>query len=392
MKPLYSFNQLIGNTKVISLIKRSLQCDSFKNFTILDGVHGTGKTTSSQIIAMFKTCEDENKFKTGEPCMKCKTCMDNYKALCEGHSSNKIQIYDIGQHTDNIHKLITELFKLQNDNVVYILDEVHRLDINEQTALLCEIEKEENTTIIMNTTKAYKLLPELRSRARIHRFKDLTNKESLVLIDKIDKVNNLNISDYYKNIISKGTKGIPRQIINDCIFVGKTNPSEEELMSYYSMANKDLYIGLMRSASLDLSTYKEVIDGYLEEYDADTIIRGFQDFLLDVVFRLEGSVMSDIGNNGYKLLCEIGTDNIMKMINLLDDKSKINYEKSDLLFILINIRNIILKNSKTDIVNNKYKEGYKQSEDSRRLYKEMKEDIEKENNQVVFTDIDINDL
>lgn len=48
----YTFRQLTGNQLNISILKRSISNNTFRQFSIFSGILGTGKSTCSRISAM----------------------------------------------------------------------------------------------------------------------------------------------------------------------------------------------------------------------------------------------------------------------------------------------------------------------------------------------------
>ena len=90
----YSFRELIGNQLNISILKRSINNGTFRQFTIFDGILGTGKSTCARIAAMALTCDNPY---NGEPCCACASCKANMDAFEHASDSPYVSTVNAGK-------------------------------------------------------------------------------------------------------------------------------------------------------------------------------------------------------------------------------------------------------------------------------------------------------
>ena len=157
----YRFSDLIGNQMNISLLKRSIDNNTFRQFTIFSGVLGTGKSTCAKISAMALTCENPN---NGEPCCSCAACKENMKAFDLGVDSPYISIINAAKilTREDVNDVIHNIFDLQGSirNKVFIIEEAHALSkvSNAQTVFLSELDSmPANVYVMFSTTRIFDL-------------------------------------------------------------------------------------------------------------------------------------------------------------------------------------------------------------------------------------------
>ena len=137
---LYDYDDVVGNTATLAIMRQSLHNGMFPHISVYGGVYGTGKSTCAEITAMALTCENE---KNDNPCGVCPTCKANIQAFQTTGESSWVHKVNVGQKNSkaDVDDMIRDIFVLQsgNRNSVYIIEEAHSLNDAQQTALLEEL-------------------------------------------------------------------------------------------------------------------------------------------------------------------------------------------------------------------------------------------------------------
>ncbi|MDY0139454.1 MAG: AAA family ATPase, partial [Candidatus Izemoplasmatales bacterium] len=179
-----SFDQVIGNKKVIETLKRLLSQDKLVSM-ILYGPTGVGKTTIADIISSYYP-------------------MNHFR---------------FNASTDNKATLrqIVETVKLYN-SVILIIDEIHRMNRDIQDYLLPYVEKGNIVMIGLTTENPYiSVNPAIRSRVSIFKItrpetEEIENFIKIIDLSSFDK--NLDIDPQVFKKIALASNGEVRTAIN----------------------------------------------------------------------------------------------------------------------------------------------------------------------------------
>ena len=152
---LYKFDDVIGNSQTVTILRQSVINHSFKQISVFSGMYGTGKSTCAEITGLALTCKEPV---NGNPCLLCDNCRSTLSALrTTGASSHVIKINVAQKNTKaDVDEMIRDIFilKASDTRVVYIIEEAHALSDAQQTALLEELDKiPEGVFVIFCTTK-----------------------------------------------------------------------------------------------------------------------------------------------------------------------------------------------------------------------------------------------
>jgi replication-associated recombination protein RarA len=184
-----SFDELIGQPKLIERIRRHVQSGRIPEAWLLSGPTGTGKTTVSRILSVSLECTHQELF--GNPCRECKTVS---KKFYESGISSGFDMYEI-----NAAKItgIRELEEALEGTYylprwgsyrIYTLDECHRLSEAAQNLALKYLEDSPETTqFILCSTAPQKLIETLRSRCTVYRLRELGIDDITLLIESLLK-------------------------------------------------------------------------------------------------------------------------------------------------------------------------------------------------------------
>lgn len=350
----YSFSSVKGNVNTVNLLRRSLTKDVGKNFLIFSGAPGTGKSTCAEITGLYKTCD--NPGDNAEPCLQCKACTSNIKALqTTGVGVNLIK-KNLGRFNSkrDVEEMIKEIFVLQSPigNNIYILEEFHALDEACQTAMLEEIDRlESNVMVIICTTKLYKLLPELRSRALVFNFNRLNNSEAKMLIDTYSRRKGYNVPNEVASLVISKSKGIPRDIVNLLDFIARTNPSMEEISDFLGYVSTNDFTDLLYCMTLGMKDTVECLENLTARYTYDVLLEQFKYYITDVMFYVTGGITGSLDRRDTKVIREVFDEpKIFKVCAILEKHSVYNTTEADFRMLMIKIRQTIVDKKVSDIV------------------------------------------
>ena len=348
-----TFKNLIGNNSTKGLLERQLQNNTFNQFTVFEGMYGTGKSTTAKLTAMRLTCENPD---GAEPCCQCQTCKNNLKAFRTNGESASVKIVNFGKFLskEDVTNLIKEVFVLKTSDkpVVYIFEEVHVLkDLKgAQTAFLEEIDRmPPNVYIIMCTTRAYDVIPELMSRALKYRFTKLTYTEakSLILSISGDK-----LGSQLVNLIIRHSDGIPRNIIKNTKFVLDSDVTAEEYKNFVQDVDaEELCMLLQTMLDPDIKSFAQLSKNTAETIDAAVFVSRMNELLLNALFALKG-VDTDLSEYCLSIVKEVltveKTDKCLRVMEKITGKSS----ESEVCLALYRMRLVVQDNTLKDVYSN----------------------------------------
>ena len=338
------FRNIVGQRGSITLLQRSIARGNLGKITILEGVHGAGKTTTAFIAALSENCEHRI---NGEPCLKCKSCLSILDAIQHGGSTYNFNLVNIPEHNSGtkFSDLMNEIFVLQNTGtMVYVLEEAHSLhDKDLQTALLEQIDKMPNNIhLIMTTTEISDLIQPLRSRARIYHFSRLRQNESQLLLNRVCNAKGKKLSRETMKLIINLSRGIPRDIISLVEFILDNNVSHDELIDYLNVISNDDFIQLFTLLKTNtLSDLLDKLDELLGSNNMDTFVSQLKEFYLNCVYLVEGGIddfFTDV--QAETILATLDHKSIFSIASLVEKLSKFS-TSADIRFCFLKIRQLL---------------------------------------------------
>lgn len=287
----FKFNQMVGNSGTISMLKRSIMKSTFPNFSLFAGYYGTGKTATAIIGAMALLCENSE---NGEPCCACPSCTAIMNSLGQSRRTENFALINMPEcnSKDHFSDLLKSIFVLNSSEgkCVYIIDEAQGItDKNMQDALLGEIDMmSENVYIIMTTAERGKLIPPLRDRALTFNFYRLSNKEASLLLSILSKERSVKLSPGLQQVILQESKGVPRNIIKLFNFVIDNEVSEEDVYDFFRIISDSDFMELFinfgtTQSSLGFEKLRELVTSH----SLDVFVKQLKSFLIEVVLYLE---------------------------------------------------------------------------------------------------------
>lgn len=371
----YSFDNVIGNVTNVNLLRKAIINGKFPKLVIMAGYAGTGKSTCADIAGMALTCEHPV---NGNPCLECRSCKENLQSITTTGQSRNLVKKNLGKlkTKKDVADIIQEIFVLQAPigTNVYELGEAHCWSAEDQTALLEEIDRlDDNTVIILTTTKGTKLIPELRSRGIMFNFNRLNKTESKLLFDQTCSKLGINkVDKELENAILHYSRGIPRDMVNIMDFINEVSPDINEIKAFLNIIDDSLFTDLISAMHKSLKESVVLLDYMFNTYSYDMIIEQFKDYFVKVLFFITGGIQSDLSKKDCEILRNILTpDTVYSVSKLLQDMHDYTSE-ADTKMQFIKIRQAIVKKKIGSIVAENNKNASSQHVKATRLYNESK--------------------
>lgn len=313
------FDDLVGNTETISVIRRSLGKKAYPQLSLLSGIHGVGKSSVAVLIALALTCEDPQ---NGEACQQCITCKKNLIAFKPGATgvSPRVEKVNMALIAENsgMKELIKSTFHLQRSDGIYvkIFEEFHSLSEDDQRLMLEETSRLPlGMYVILTTTHANKILDAMESRCLTFSFGRLNRGQSMILIDRVNTNLRLRAEDY--KMIFRKTGGIPRDTVLLLEFLSKSEPTAAEIDTLLGNINSELFIELFESARA-YGMYMDSLEALLSSHNPSIVLRKVIDFFVQIVFALEGQIYDEMPKKILARLPFTDSETVYKMIKLAE--------------------------------------------------------------------------
>lgn len=357
-----NFSELVGNQLNISLLKRSLANNTFRQFTIFSGVLGTGKSTCARISALALTCENPN---NGEPCCNCPTCKANIAAFNHHMDSPYISTVNAGKliKREDVNELIHNIFDLQGStrNKVFLIEEAHALTkiTGAETVFLSELDTMPNNIyLIFSTTRLFDLKDELTSRAEKYTFGRLSDLESKQLLVSTAEYIGYAVPDDIINLIVKQGKGIPRNLINALEYTIDEDVTLSELRAHLQVIDDSQLVQLFESmTTLEIQTYVETLASIKEAVETQSILNSVKSFLVQVAFVIEGDIHGTFTKDEVNTIKHIfPRDKFYKIVKLFNAQQK-KITDADLDMVLLQTRLILQQRSINSVITESAKVG-----------------------------------
>ncbi len=207
-----TLGEIIGQQHVTQTLINALKTGHVSHAYLFCGPRGTGKTSTSRILAKAVNCLSSGG--TDEPCNHCSMCM----AITDGSAMDVIEI-DAASNTgvDDIRALKEKVAYSpgQARYKVYVIDEVHMLSTSASNALLKTLEEPPPRVIfILATTEPHKIIPTILSRCQRFDFRRLSYTDINQKLKGICRDEGLEIGDEALNLIARSSTGSLRDAEN----------------------------------------------------------------------------------------------------------------------------------------------------------------------------------
>jgi len=177
MRCLTVFNDLIGQDEVVRRLTNMLERDTLSHAYLFVGPAGLGKTSAATGLARALICVDGG-------CGSCKTC----RRIAKGIHPDVVTIEPIGSQgylIDQIRDITRQVSRspVEADHKVFILFGADQFNESSANAFLKTLEEPpDNVTFILLAHSLGTIIPTIRSRCQIIRFKTLSEPVMIELL------------------------------------------------------------------------------------------------------------------------------------------------------------------------------------------------------------------
>ncbi len=319
------FNEIVGQEHITQTLKNQIISNRVGHAYLLNGVRGTGKTSTAKILARAINCLNSV---DGEPCNECDICKATLAGtltdIVEMDAASNNSVEDIRTIREEVNFLPT-MAKYR----VYIIDEVHMLSTGAFNALLKTLEEPpEHVKFILATTEPQKLPATILSRCQRFDFKKISNSDIIKRLKIVCEESGLNATEDALKIIAVLSEGALRDalsILERCIQDGSNQITEEKIKDLVGIPNFDIIneittdiinnnvVECLNKVNQVLDTGKDATNILLE------IVKYLRDILLFQTTKDEGIYSKNEIEKIKDLLKNVSKERIIKLIYKLSE-------------------------------------------------------------------------
>lgn len=206
-----TFSALVGQDSISKTLINALQSNRLAHAYLFCGPRGTGKTSTSKILAKAVNCLDPQ---NGEPCNKCEVCRaindDRFLDVIEIDAASNRGIDEIRNIREQV-RFAPSMGKRK----VYIIDEVHMLTTEAFNALLKTLEEPPaHVLFILATTDPQKVPKTVLSRTQRFDFHKISTAVLKTHLRAIAEKENIDITEDAVTLIARSATGGMRDAIS----------------------------------------------------------------------------------------------------------------------------------------------------------------------------------
>jgi DNA polymerase III gamma/tau subunit len=336
-----SFDDIVGNGIVVSMIKSGLRLGSLHNLLLLKGVHGIGKSSIAELVGKALVCLNPI---DGLACGKCEMCVKNEDALLKsgiGVGLTKVNMALVSKE-GTVGDEIKDIFRLAKPkgNYVKVLEEFHALRESEQRLFLEETERlPKNVVLILTSTNERKVIKEIQSRCLVFNFSKLSLGESNILVDRVNSKLKLSVRDY--EAIYRKTGGIPRDVVLLVKFLSDIGAGKPELASQLGSIDAEEFVAILSLVG-DFKEYCVLFGELIRKHDVSEVYWQFKDFVNQMVFAIEGGIHDVLSESDVASLPEMSLETLYRIMTVVESTGK---TQIDLEAMFLRIRRMIVGKS-----------------------------------------------
>ena len=343
-----NFNEVVGQDKVITVIKNEIINNRISHAYLFSGPRGTGKTTTAKIIAKLVNCTNPV---NGECCNKCDNCLNfkNSSDIVEIDAASNNGVDEIRELRDKVNLVPTN-----SKYKIYIIDEVHMLTTQAFNALLKTLEEPPAHVIfILATTEPHKIPLTVASRCQKFQFSKISNDEIVHRLSDIIKEENIKLDNEILFEIARLSDGGLRDAINMLDQLLAYKSENITLMDVYNINSCVSYIdiynfinNMMKNNAIEIVNFIEKIDS--EGKNISKFIEELIVFLKDILLYKSANINSEIEDKNTKIkeLSDVLSENaIYNMIYSYNDTlNNIKLSSNSIILFIVSTFKIINDN------------------------------------------------
>lgn len=265
-----SWDEVVGQSDIKEICRKSLAEDKFPKFSIFYGPTGIGKSCIAELVAREITGYKGDL--DAAPCIK----KYNMAAL-------------MGKK--DIVEVIDNIFKYKSiGKTVFILEEVQVMkQEEEQTPFLEELTRiPDDLYIMMCTTKYTALTPALRNRAVAFQLSLPTMEECSAYIDSItDRLQYRRMVEQAKQVLIKASNYTPRSIVKHIELLASDNEVDEaDVNKFFKTISSSSFINTVRalvSPDVTLYDFTRVTRAIIKDCSYTNFMYGLRDFVIQLL-------------------------------------------------------------------------------------------------------------
>lgn len=343
-----NFNEVVGQDKVITVIKNEIINNRISHAYLFSGPRGTGKTTTAKIIAKLVNCTNPV---NGECCNKCDNCLNfkNSSDIVEIDAASNNGVDEIRELRDKVNLVPTN-----SKYKIYIIDEVHMLTTQAFNALLKTLEEPPAHVIfILATTEPHKIPLTVASRCQKFQFSKISNDEIVHRLSDIIKEENIKLDNEILLEIARLSDGGLRDAINMLDQLLAYKSENITLMDVYNINSCVSYIDIYNFINNMINNNAIEIVNFIEKIDSEgknisKFIEELIVFLKDILLYKSAKINSEIEDKNAKIkeLSDVLSENaIYNMIYSYNDTlNNIKLSSNSIILFIVSTFKIINDN------------------------------------------------